>query len=294
MNLVNIIDTHAYIDDHSGIVLHTRSSTSMCVLPAYTGQSSAVRIPSVLPWIPTCKWELLGREWGCLHACECREYYCMVVIARLPDLFNVAWEKRGSLVKLITCVMSGRTNFHIWHNGDLARLWHELLTKSSSSSIWSLQLAMNQQAEALQSLCCMSKTAICTVTHVLVGSIWAWTQSSYHDQASLDYSQLAIVPYVEVCSTWRHTHDKFYQAPPPFSCNVEKIREPGDEAMVVMWCTYNICHVILLLSLSPPLPLPLSLSLSLSLSPPPSLHTFPGRTAFWLLCGSSLCCSSKI
>ena len=37
-------------------------------------------------------------------------------------VFNVAREKRarGSLVKLITCVTSGGTNFHIWHNSELA------------------------------------------------------------------------------------------------------------------------------------------------------------------------------
>ena len=42
------------------------------------------------------------------------------LIPRLPDLFNVTQEKRGSLVKLITCVTSGGTNFHIWHNSELA------------------------------------------------------------------------------------------------------------------------------------------------------------------------------
>ena len=42
------------------------------------------------------------------------------LVPRLPDLFNVAREKRGSLVKLITCVTSGGTNFHIWHNSELA------------------------------------------------------------------------------------------------------------------------------------------------------------------------------
>ena len=35
------------------------------------------------------------------------------LVPRLPDLFNVAREKRGSLVKLTTCVTSGGTNFHI-------------------------------------------------------------------------------------------------------------------------------------------------------------------------------------
>ena len=42
--------------------------------------------------------------------------------------------------------------------------------------------------------------------------------------------QLAVVPYMEVGSTRHHTRDKFYQVPPLFSCNVEKIGEPGDEA----------------------------------------------------------------
>ena len=42
------------------------------------------------------------------------------LVPRLPDLFNVAQEKRGSLVKLITCMMSGGTNFHIWRNSELS------------------------------------------------------------------------------------------------------------------------------------------------------------------------------
>ena len=41
MNLVNIVDTHAYIDDHSGIVLHAYMFIYIHVCPAYTGQSSA-------------------------------------------------------------------------------------------------------------------------------------------------------------------------------------------------------------------------------------------------------------
>ena len=44
--------------------------------------------------------------------------------------------------------------------------------------------------------------------------------------------QLAVVPHMEFGSTWHHARDKFYQAPPFFSCNVEKIREPGDKATV--------------------------------------------------------------
>ena len=48
------------------------------------------------------------------------------LVPRLPDLFNVAREKRGSLVKLITCVTSGGTNFHIWHNSELAGLRGEI------------------------------------------------------------------------------------------------------------------------------------------------------------------------
>ena len=44
------------------------------------------------------------------------------LVPRLPDLFSVAREKRGSLVKLITCVTSGGTNFHIWHNSKLAKI----------------------------------------------------------------------------------------------------------------------------------------------------------------------------
>ena len=39
-----------------------------------------------------------------------------------------------------------------------------------------------------------------------------------------------MIPYMEVGTTWYHARGKFYQAPPLFSCNVEKIGEPGDEA----------------------------------------------------------------
>ena len=50
MNLVNIVATHAYIDDHSGIVLHTCSATSMCALHTQV-RVHLVGIPCVLPWI---------------------------------------------------------------------------------------------------------------------------------------------------------------------------------------------------------------------------------------------------
>ena len=42
------------------------------------------------------------------------------LVPRLPNLLKVTREKRRSLVKLITCVASGGTNFHIWHNSKLA------------------------------------------------------------------------------------------------------------------------------------------------------------------------------
>ena len=51
---------------------------------------------------------------------ESKQYNAISLVPRLPNLFNVAREKRGSLVKLITCVTSGGTNFHIWHNSELA------------------------------------------------------------------------------------------------------------------------------------------------------------------------------
>ena len=73
------------------------------------------------------------------------------LVPRLPDLFKVAREKRGSLVKFITCVTSGGTNFHIWHNSKLAKI-KATDAKSLSSSISMLQSALNQQAETLQSL----------------------------------------------------------------------------------------------------------------------------------------------
>ena len=58
---------------------------------------------------------------------------------------------------------SGETNFHIWHNSKLAKI-EARDTESSSSSISTLQLAMNQQVKTLQPLRYKSKTAICTVT----------------------------------------------------------------------------------------------------------------------------------
>ena len=58
---------------------------------------------------------------------------------------------------------SGGTNFHIWHNSKLAKI-KATDAKSSSSSISMLQSAMSQQAEMLQSLFYLSKTAICMVT----------------------------------------------------------------------------------------------------------------------------------
>ena len=45
---------------------------------------------------------------------------------------------------------------------------------------------------------------------------------------------------MEVGSTWRHARDKFYKAPPLFSCNVEKIGEPGHEATLFMLENPNI------------------------------------------------------
>ena len=89
-----------------------------------------------------------------------------VILASSPssDLFNVAREKRGSLVKLITCMTSGGTNFHIiWHNCKLAKI-KATDAKSLSSSISMLQSAMNQQAETLQTLFYELKTTICIVT----------------------------------------------------------------------------------------------------------------------------------
>ena len=54
-------------------------------------------------------------------------------------------------------MMSGGTNFHIWHNSELAGLRQEFLAESSNSSIWTLHSTMNQQAEAPQSFCYVSK-----------------------------------------------------------------------------------------------------------------------------------------
>ena len=58
---------------------------------------------------------------------------------------------------------SGGTNFHIWHNGKLAKI-KATDAESSRSLIGMLQSAMNQQAKTFQPLCYESKTAICMVT----------------------------------------------------------------------------------------------------------------------------------
>ena len=58
---------------------------------------------------------------------------------------------------------SGGTNFHIWHNSKLAKI-SARDTESSSSSISTLQSAMNQQVKTFQPLRYELKTAICMVT----------------------------------------------------------------------------------------------------------------------------------
>ena len=93
-------------------------------------------------------------------------YKICSLVPRLPDLFNIAREKRGSLVKLIMCVTSGGTNFHIilWHNSKFTKI-RARDTESSSSLISTLQLlAMNQQVKMLQPLHYESKSVICTIT----------------------------------------------------------------------------------------------------------------------------------
>ena len=114
------------------------------------------------------------------------------LVPRLPDLFNIAREMRGSLVKLITCVTSGGTNFHIWHNSKLAKI-KATDGESSSSSISMLQSAMNQQAETFQSLWYESKTEICMIikldrVHAQVEPTWMWARSSYHANCSFRHA----------------------------------------------------------------------------------------------------------
>ena len=59
-----IVHTHAYIDHHSGIVLHICSCTSMCVLHTQV-RVQLVRIRCVLPWVLVCMGELLViYEWS--------------------------------------------------------------------------------------------------------------------------------------------------------------------------------------------------------------------------------------
>ena len=67
-----------------------------------------------------------------------------------------AQERWGSLVKLITCVLSGGTNFHIWYNCELSKI-KSRDAESSSSSISTLQSAMNQQVEMLTPFATSSK-----------------------------------------------------------------------------------------------------------------------------------------
>ena len=74
MNLVNIVATHAYIDDHSGIVPHTCSATSMCALRTqvrvqlvwkilYMCVAMDTGIICVLPWILRHTGELVVIFW---------------------------------------------------------------------------------------------------------------------------------------------------------------------------------------------------------------------------------------
>ena len=71
--------------------------------------------------------------------------------------------KEGEPGKTYHVHESGGTNFHIWHNSKLAKIGAGD-TESLSSSISTLQLAMNQQVKMLQPLCYKSKTVICMVT----------------------------------------------------------------------------------------------------------------------------------
>ena len=58
------------------------------------------------------------------------------------------------------------------------------------------------------------------------------------------HRQLAIVPYMKIGSTRRHTRDKFYQATPLFSWNVEKIGEPGDEGTKNTHCAIHVLSLV--------------------------------------------------
>ena len=55
------VHTHAYIDDHSDIVLQTCSCASMCVLHTQV-RVQLVGIPCVLPWIlmQGSSWQLMS------------------------------------------------------------------------------------------------------------------------------------------------------------------------------------------------------------------------------------------
>ena len=76
------------------------------------------------------------------HSLACPDIH-VTLVPRFPNLFNVPHEKRGSLVKLITCVTSGGTNIHIWHGSELADLRHrisrhkfELFNLSIANRLW--------------------------------------------------------------------------------------------------------------------------------------------------------------
>ena len=133
---------------------HTGNEVSSCVVEQSCMHFGFVKAVWLL-W--DCLWASSGLPVASQHL------ILDSLVPRLSNLFNVAREKRGSLVKLITCVTSGGTNFHIWHNSKLAKI-KATDAKSSSSSISMLQSAMNQQAETLQSLFYELKTAICMVT----------------------------------------------------------------------------------------------------------------------------------
>ena len=103
------------------------------------------------------------------------------LVPKLPDLFNVAREKRGSLVKLITCVTSGGTNFHIWHNSKLAGsrdgISHRKLEFFDLKGCESASGGHSVRSPCVENCNLHSNSIVPTSKSV---PPWAWTQSSYH------------------------------------------------------------------------------------------------------------------
>ena len=203
------------------------------------------------------------------------EAQCISLVPRLPNPFNTAWEKMVNLSRAWHQVEPTLICHIIMiQQLVLAGSRNAFLTESLSSSIWTLQSASG--CPSVPSLrvenCDLHGNSIVSTPR------WNWLGRGHNrvtvqiavfdkqqrdrrastcwfiadcnvqiKELELSVRNASLEPansllyhnYMEVGSTWRYARGKFYQAPPLFSCNVEKIREPGDEA--TMYCV-NIMH----------------------------------------------------